>query len=64
MEKIIYRCPNENRCPLKKHCRAITLATELKEPISVWIKCDAEKKSSGGKNTELLVLITEKEKAA
>lgn len=64
MKKIIYRCPNERSCTLHKHCRALTTSHELTESLAVWIKCEEEKKKTGGKETERLVEITEADKAA
>jgi len=41
MEGFIYNCPV--RCPIRKHCFIVKTEQELKEPLIILKKCDAEK---------------------
>lgn len=53
--KYIYRCPYENSCRLRKHCRVLTAAEKLDHPIKVWIVCPDQK--SNGVQHEILTVI-------
>lgn len=52
LEQFHYKCPNEDKCPLHKHCHVLKTSEKLKQKIAAYVKCDFKKK-------EILVTIGE-----
>lgn len=39
-----YKCPNESKCRIKKHCHIIETEDKLPQEMAIIHKCPAEKK--------------------